>query len=210
MKHTNNKTGICPAVGNTAEGVWGERERERDKNCTPVVRETQRISRILFFCFRPPFSHHSHTNGVNKAFFPSGATTYAAVLALRPGTEPCDHHHVSLKTRTAGHWWGPKFINFINAPIAQVDIIDEHLFLLLLLLVFFDTHIHSFHRIMTIDLDHHSTLVSTKTTRIMKSEKRVECPKEGPVYAATRGGNVEDLRDMARMGKRFVQTTYSS
>lgn len=41
----------------------------------------------------------------------------------------------------------------------------------------------------------------------MKSEKRVECPKEGPVYAATRGGNVEDLRDMARMGKRFVQTT---
>lgn len=61
---------------------------------------------------------------------------------------------------------------------------------------------------MTIDLDHHSTLVSTKTTRIMKSEKRVECPKEGPVYAATRGGNVEDLRDMARMGKRFVQTTY--
>ncbi|EMF13409.1 amino acid transporter [Sphaerulina musiva SO2202] len=35
----------------------------------------------------------------------------------------------------------------------------------------------------------------------MKSEKRVECPKEGPVYAATRGGNVEDLRDMARMGK---------
>lgn len=60
---------------------------------------------------------------------------------------------------------------------------------------------------MTIDLDHHSTLVSTKTTRIMKSEKRVECPKEGPVYAATRGGNVEDLRDMARMGKRFVQTT---
>lgn len=61
---------------------------------------------------------------------------------------------------------------------------------------------------MTIDLDHPSTLVSTKTTRIMKSEKRVECPKEGPVYAATRGGNVEDLRDMARMGKRFVQTTY--
>lgn len=60
---------------------------------------------------------------------------------------------------------------------------------------------------MTIDLDHPSTLVSTKTTRIMKSEKRVECPKEGPVYAATRGGNVEDLRDMARMGKRFVQTT---
>lgn len=57
---------------------------------------------------------------------------------------------------------------------------------------------------MTIDLDHPSTLVSTKTTRIMKSEKRVECPKEGPVYAATRGGNVEDLRDMARMGKRFV------
>lgn len=57
---------------------------------------------------------------------------------------------------------------------------------------------------MAIDLDHHSTLVSTKTTRIMKSEKRVECPKEGPVYAATRGGNVEDLRDMARMGKRFV------
>lgn len=72
------------------------RGRERDKNCTPVVRETQRISRILFFCFRTPFSHHSHTNGVNKAFFPSGATTYAAVLALRPGTEPCDHHHVSL------------------------------------------------------------------------------------------------------------------
>lgn len=69
---------------------------------------------------------------------------------------------------------------------------------------FFDTHIHSFHRMMTIDLDHPSTLVSTKTTRIMKSEKRVECPKEGPVYAATRGGNVEDLRDMARMGKRFV------
>lgn len=60
---------------------------------------------------------------------------------------------------------------------------------------------------MTIDLDHPSTLVSTKTTRIMKLEKRVECPKEGPVYAATRGGNVEDLRDMARMGKRFVQTT---
>lgn len=60
---------------------------------------------------------------------------------------------------------------------------------------------------MTIDLDHPSTLVSTKPTRIMKSEKRVECPKEGPVYAATRGGNVEDLRDMARMGKRFVQTT---
>lgn len=60
---------------------------------------------------------------------------------------------------------------------------------------------------MTIDLDHPSTLVSTKTTSIMKSEKRVECPKEGPVYAATRGGNVEDLRDMARMGKRFVQTT---
>lgn len=60
---------------------------------------------------------------------------------------------------------------------------------------------------MTIDLDHPSTLVSTKTTRIMKSEKRVECPTEGPVYAATRGGNVEDLRDMARMGKRFVQTT---
>lgn len=72
---------------------------------------------------------------------------------------------------------------------------------------FFDTHIHSFHRMMTIDLDHPSTLVSTKTTRIMKSEKRVECPKEGPVYAATRGGNVEDLRDMARMGKRFVQNT---
>lgn len=63
---------------------------------------------------------------------------------------------------------------------------------------------------MTIDLDHPSTLVSTKTTRIMKSEKRVECPKEGPVYAATRGGNVEDLRDMARMGKRFVQTTLNS
>lgn len=62
---------------------------------------------------------------------------------------------------------------------------------------------------MTIDLDHPSTLVSTKTTRIMKSEKRVECPKEGPVYAATRGGNVEDLRDMARMGKRFVQTTFT-
>lgn len=60
---------------------------------------------------------------------------------------------------------------------------------------------------MAIDLDHPSTLVSTKTTRIMKSEKRVECPTEGPVYAATRGGNVEDLRDMARMGKRFVQTT---
>lgn len=60
---------------------------------------------------------------------------------------------------------------------------------------------------MTIDLNHPSTLVSTKPTRIMKSEKRVECPKEGPVYAATRGGNVEDLRDMARMGKRFVQTT---
>lgn len=68
---------------------------------------------------------------------------------------------------------------------------------------FFDTHIHSFHRMMAIDLDH-STLVSAKTTRIMKSEKRVECPTEGPVYAATRGGNVEDLRDMARMGKRFV------
>lgn len=63
---------------------------------------------------------------------------------------------------------------------------------------------------MAIDLDHPSTLVSTKTTRIMKSEKRVECPKEGPVYAATRGGNVEDLRDMARMGKRFVQTTLNS
>lgn len=57
---------------------------------------------------------------------------------------------------------------------------------------------------MTIDLDHSTTLVSTKPTRIMKSEKRVECPTEGPVYAATRGGNVEDLRDMARMGKRFV------
>lgn len=71
---------------------------------------------------------------------------------------------------------------------------------------FLDTHIHSFHRMMTIDLDH-PTLVSTKPTRIMKSEKRVECPKEGPVYAATRGGNVEDLRDMARMGKRFVQNT---
>lgn len=28
VKHTNNKTGICPALGNTAEGVWGERERE--------------------------------------------------------------------------------------------------------------------------------------------------------------------------------------
>lgn len=27
VKHTNNKTGICPAVGNTAEGVWGERQK---------------------------------------------------------------------------------------------------------------------------------------------------------------------------------------
>lgn len=77
-------------------------------------------------------------------------------------------------------------------------------FYIVVVVGFLDTHIHSFHRIMTIDLDHPSTLVSTKTTRIMKSEKRVECPKEGPVYAATRGGNVEDLRDMARMGKRFV------
>lgn len=76
-------------------------------------------------------------------------------------------------------------------------------FFIVVVVGFFDTHIHSFHRMMKIDLDH-STLVSTKTTRIMKSEKRVECPKEGPVYAATRGGNVEDLRDMARMGKRFV------
>lgn len=100
---------------------------------------------------------------------------------------------------------GPQIITFINAPIAQVDIIDE-VPVFIVVVGFLDTHIHSFHRIMTIDLDHHSTLVSTKTTRIMKSEKRVECPKEGPVYAATRGGNVEDLRDMARMGKRFVQT----
>lgn len=74
-----------------------ERERERPKLYT-VVRETQRISRILFFRFRAPFSHHSHTNGVNKAFFPSGATTYAAVLALRPGTEPCDHQPPCLPT----------------------------------------------------------------------------------------------------------------
>lgn len=185
------------------------REREREtKIVHPLYVRRNESHASVFFCFRPPFSHHSHTNGVNKAFFPSGATTYAAVLALRPGTEPCDHQPPCLptqETRTAGHWWGPKFINFINAPIATVDIIDEHLFLLLLLLVFLILiFIHSFHRIMTIDLDHHSTLVSTKTTRIMKSEKRVECPKEGPVYAATRGGNVEDLRDMARMGKRFV------
>lgn len=75
----------------------GERERERQKLYT-VVRETQRISRILFFLFSYPFSHHSHTNGVNKAFFPSGATTYAAVLALRPGTEPCDHQPPCLPT----------------------------------------------------------------------------------------------------------------
>jgi len=77
----------------------GERERERERpKLYTVVRETQRISRILFFLFSPPFSHHSHTNGVNKAFFPSGATTYAAVLALRPGTEPCDHQPPCLPT----------------------------------------------------------------------------------------------------------------
>lgn len=96
VKHTNHKTGICPAVGNTAEGVWGERERET-KIVHPLYVRRNESHASFFFCFRPPFSHHSHTNGVNKAFFPSGATTYAAVLALRPGTEPCDHHHVSLE-----------------------------------------------------------------------------------------------------------------
>lgn len=48
VKHTNTKNGICPAVGNTAEGVWGERQK-----LYTVVRETQRISRILFFVFVP-------------------------------------------------------------------------------------------------------------------------------------------------------------
>lgn len=56
---------------------------------------------------------------------------------------------------------------------------------------------------MTVSLG--TTLVST-----MKPEKKADGDHDGSVYRATRGGNAQDLRDMARMGKKYAQVKHNS
>lgn len=70
VKHTNHKTGICPAVGNTAEGVWGGGERETKIVHPLYVRRNESHASFFFFCFSPPIqSSQSHKRG-KQGFLP--------------------------------------------------------------------------------------------------------------------------------------------